>query len=332
MLKFGLVSYSHLHILKYAPAINQNQNVKIVAIAGIGENQNIAKEDAKKYNSNYYDELDSFFSKEDLDAIYVGTSPDKHLEVINLAAKNGINILCDKPIATNLNDAEKIIEITKKNKVKLMVPFNPRYQVPVIKAKEIIDSGELGEVQYIYAVKYGKIPLIDGIDTSWFFDYDRAGVGGFGDIGIHAIDGLRFLVGSEAKKVYAKIGTKIHNTKVDDIGQVIMEFENGAIACLSSGWANPQGYPSWLDVKFEILGENGAITIEKPYQDYNIFDNQKTITDYWYRKDIELLVDEFIQSIMENREPAITNKDAYTALEILLAAYESSRTGKEVIL
>ncbi|MFQ6072452.1 MAG: Gfo/Idh/MocA family oxidoreductase [Methanosarcinales archaeon] len=88
------------------------------------------------------------------------------MEVVNLAAKNGVHVLCDKPIATNLQDANKML-------------------------------------QYIYAVKYGKIPIIEGVDTSWFFDYDKAGAGGFGDIGIHAIDALRWLSGGEAKKVYA---------------------------------------------------------------------------------------------------------------------------------
>ncbi|MFQ6063422.1 MAG: Gfo/Idh/MocA family protein [Methanosarcinales archaeon] len=254
------------------------------------------------------------------------------MEVVNLAAKNGVHVLCDKPIATNLQDANKIIEVARKNNIKLMVPFNPRYQLPVIKAKEMIDNKDIGELQYIYAVKYGKIPIIEGVDTSWFFDYGKAGAGGFGDIGIHAIDALRWLSGSEAKKVYANIGINIHKIAVDDIGQVIIEFDNGVIACLSSGWANPQGYPSWLDVKFEILGSKSALTIEKPYHDFYIFDKEKTFIDYWYRRDIQYIVDEFINCIMENREPAITGEDAKAALEIVLAAYESAKTGMVVKL
>jgi UDP-N-acetylglucosamine 3-dehydrogenase len=254
--------------------------------------------------------------------------------VIKLAAEAGVHVLCDKPIALTLSDADEIIRSAAMHNIKLMVPFNPRFQIPFIRAKEMIEGGDLGELQYIYAVKYGKSPrYIKGVDTAWFFDPERAGFGGFGDIGIHAIDALRWLTSSEAKRVYADIGKRLDPTsEIDDLGCMTMTFENDVIAFLSAGWANPPGYPKGLDVRFEILGTKGALLIEKPYHDFLISDTERREEQDWWRVDIQSAVNEFVACIIEGRDPLITGKDGRAALEIQIAGYRSSETGKEVVL
>jgi len=156
---------------------------------------------------------------------------------------------------------------------------------------------------------------------------------GFGDIGIHAVDALRWLAGSEAKSVYAKIGRLIHSDiALDDIGTMMIEFHNGVVASQQSGWANPAGNPTWLSVSFEVLGTAGTALIGKPYHDFELADGSKSERVPWWRADIGWLVNEFISAVEADREPAITGSDARAALELMIAAYRSSETGAPIDL
>jgi len=129
------------------------------------------------------------------------------------------------------------------------------------------------------------------------------------------------------------IGTALYeDLPVDDLGLMTVEFENGVVGTLSAGWANPNSYPTWLDVRFEILTTRGAFLIDSPYHDYWCFGATRAEKQYWWRRDVDGLVDEFAWAILENREPVISGEDARAALAIALAAYESSRTGQVVEL
>jgi len=334
MLKFAVVGYDHVHVLKYLPTLAHHPDVILVAIAAMEENKEMAKKASKGYSCRYFESIESVISLKNLDAIYIGSTPARHLEIIREAAKQGVHVLCDKPLATNLYDADEIISIVDNSNIKLMVPFNPRFQLSVIRLKEMIEKGMIGDLLYINSVKYGKLPsLIQDMNTSWFFDVEQAGCGGFGDIGIHAIDAICWLSGGTPTKVYAKIGKHIHPyLSVDDIGSAFIEFDNGVIANINSGWANPVGYPSWLDVRFEVLGSEKVVVINKPYHDFKLCNAEQIKAVSWWRTDISMLFNEFVQSILEDRDPAITGRDARRALEVTLAAYQSSTTGEEVLL
>lgn len=334
MLSFAIVGYDHAHLPRYAPAIARHPRARLTAVVATGANRPLAQQDAERFGARYLEELGPLWAGERIDAAYIGTPPDQHLSAVRELAPRGIHVLCDKPLATTLEEADAILGLVKEHGVRLMVPFNPRYQVAVMKLKGMIEAGELGAVRHIHATKYGKLPRgIPGLDTSWFFDRARAGFGGFGDIGIHAIDALRWLAGSEARQVYARIDRLIHrDIGVDDLGTAVIEFENGVVASIVSGWVNPAGNPSWLSVSFEVLGTAGAVVIEKPYHDLELADGSRTERLPWWRADVPLLVDEFIAAIEEGREPAITGRDARAALEITLAAYRSAETGQPVSL
>ena len=331
----GIISYAHPHVPKYAAAIVAHPQLKLAGIAGLGTNAGQAAEEAGKYGVLFYDDYEDLLCSGELDGVYIGTEPNRHLEVISRAAAHGRHILCDKPIALTLPEADGAIQVARESGVKLMVPFNPRFQLPLMKVKAALESGETGELVSIFALKYGKLPTkIPGpADYGWLVDPKEAGGGGFLDIGIHAIDALRWLAASEAKRVHAQVGTVLHQElEVDDLGLMTIEFENGVVGTLSAGWANPDGYPTWLDVRFEILTTERAFLIDSPYHDYWCYDSAGASKQYWWRRDVDGLVDEFACAILEDREPAITGEDARAALAIALAAYESARRSSVIEL
>jgi UDP-N-acetylglucosamine 3-dehydrogenase len=334
-INLGVISYAHPHAAKYAAAIAACPRANLSGIAGLGGNADLAEEEAAQYSVPYYADYRELLARDDLVGVYVGTEPRRHLEVVREAASRGKHVLCDKPIALTLEEADEIIRLAREAGVKLMVPFNPRFQLPVMKVKEALDSGQAGKLVSIFAIKYGKLPTkIPGpADYGWLMDPEQAGGGGFLDIGIHAVDALRWLAGSEARRVYAHVGTALYEgLPVDDIGTMTVEFENGVVGALSAGWANPDSYPTWLDVRFEILTTESAFLINSPYHDYWCYGTIRAERQYWWRRDIDGLVDEFVQAILEDREPAITGEDARAALAIALAAYESARTGQVISL
>jgi UDP-N-acetylglucosamine 3-dehydrogenase len=334
-INLGVISYAHPHAAKYAAAIAACPWADLVGIAGLGVNSDLAAEEAERYGVPYYTDYRDLLARDDLTGGYVGTEPTRHLEVVREAAAQGKHVLCDKPIALTLGEADDIIRVAEEAGVKLMIPFNPRFQLPLLKVKASLESGEAGELVSIFTIKYGKLPTkIPGpADYGWLVDPEQAGGGGFLDIGIHAVYALRWLAGSEAQRVYAHIGTSLYEgLAVDDIGTMTVEFENGVVGALSAGWANPDSYPTWLDVRFEVLTTGGAFLIDSPYHDYWCYDAIRAERQYWWRRDVDGLVDEFVRAILEGREPAITGDDARAALAIALAAYESAQTGRVVAL
>ena len=331
--KFAIISFAHVHVNRYLPAILENPKAELMAIVGVGSNSELARAKAEELGVSYYDRVEDMLEKEKPEAVYIASEPYLHKEIISLLAPEGIAMLCDKPLATDIEDAEEIREIIKKHKVHFMMPFNPRFQKPVMKAREMIERGELGEIVSLYTVKVGKNPAwIKGMDTSWFLQKEKAGFGGFGDIGIHAVDGIRYLTRSEVAKVRAYISSKVHGLGVDDFGFALMEMESGALVTLLSGWFNPKGFPTWLDVRFEILGDRGALIIEKPYHDYWLYTNEGAYRKDWWRIDVSLALDTFVTSYLRGEEPPITIDDAFENFKVMWYAYLSSVENREIRL
>ncbi|MCD6559094.1 MAG: Gfo/Idh/MocA family oxidoreductase [Palaeococcus sp.] len=332
-LNFGIISYAHPHALRYGQMIAENRKARLYAISGDGANSGVAKGEAKKHKAKFYKDYESLLRDENVDAVYVAIETYRHKEIAIRAAEEGKHILLEKPIALTLEDADEIIKTAEKNDVKLMVPFNPRFTSPLIKAKSMIDAGEIGNLEYINAIsEYVKAPIyLQGLDMSWFFDVKKSGGGGFMDTAPHGIDSLLWLTGSMPKRIFADIGSKIYGFPVDDIGTAFLEFENGVMAILSAGWGNPKGYPYGLEIKYYLVGKEGFLDVRTAYPDFAVYQD-KTERIYWERPDVQGIVNTFIESILKDKEPPITGKDAKNNLIIVLSAYESSRTGKVVKL
>lgn len=330
-LRMGVISYAHPHALSFAGQIASGRHTKLVAISGDGPNSDVAKVEARRFGAHFYKTYEELLRDDNVEAVYIAIETYRHKEVAVRAAEEGKHILLEKPIALTLEDADEIIKAAKKAGVKLMVPYNPRFTEPLQKAKEMLDAGEVGPLEYIYTISENVKPpiFLQGLDMSWFLDARKSGGGGFMDTAPHGIDSLFWLTEDVPKKVYADIGAKIYGFPVDDIGTAVLEFRKGVLAVLTAGWGNPKGYSYGIEMKYYLVGREGFLDIRTAYPDFTVY-QERAEKIYWDRPDVRGIVESFARAILKDEKVPIPGEVAKKNLAVVLAAYESSRKRKAV--
>jgi len=327
--RLGIAGFDHPHVLRFAPMLAADPRVDLAWISEDGANRPAASEMAARLGIPLVKAPAT-----DVDAAYLAIRPGRHLEILGPLAAAGVHLLVDKPIALTAEDGRAIIDAAERSGVRLMVPFNPRGQVGPRLVKERIDRGELGEIRLVHVVKVGKVPLtIPGIDASWLTDPAEAGFGGFGDIGMHAMDALHWFIGTKPRRVYARIHRGVRpSLAVDSIGTATIEWAGGAVSTLTAGWANPDGYPSFLDARFEVVGTLSAARVDHPYQEVRVADMSRSERLAAARTDAVWNLNAFIDSVRFDRPPPISGEDGLRALELMLACYRSAADGVPIEL
>jgi predicted dehydrogenase len=323
-MKIGIFSCEHMHSHGYAQALQQIEGVEIVGIAE--KTESAGKAFAEKYKLNFFSDYDEFL-RQDMDAVIITSANVRHAELTEMAAKAGKHILVEKPIATTLEDARHMIEVCDKYHVKLMISFPVRYEPSIVRAKEIIDSGRLGDIVSIAGTNHGKMP------GGWFIDKALSGGGAVMDHTVHVADIMHWILKSDIRDVYCKMGTKIYDIPVEDCGLLSMEFENGVYATLDASWDRPEAFPTWGDVTMEIIGTKGCINVDAWKQRGNLYSNTMKYSAFagWGDDSNFLMIKDFIRCVREDLPSPIPGEDGLFALKVALMAYKSAETGKKVI-
>jgi predicted dehydrogenase len=196
-----------------------------------------------------------------------------------------------------------------------------------MRVKELVEDGTIGDVLAVKATNQGTMP------GGWFVQKKESGGGAVMDHTVHVVDLLRWILKKEVKDVYAEIDTKFYRLSVDDCATLTMEFEGGIFATLDPSWSIPcRSYPAGGNVTMEFIGTKGTVSADIFNQKLTLYNNDRVRAswEYWGDDIDSGLVNEFINSIRENRAPSVTGEDGLRALEVTLAAYESARKKKPV--
>jgi len=326
-IRLGFFSFAHMHAVSYARSA---QNLSGVEIAGIyDDNPARGEEWAEKLQTRFFASVDALLA-EGLDGAIICAENVKHRPLVEECAGKVGAILCEKPIATTIADAQAIIDACAASRTKLQTAFPVRFSPPIRNLKDQLDAGSLGEIYSAKCTNHGFLP------GRWFIDKHLAGGGAVIDHTVHVIDVLRWFWGAEVTEVYAEIGEGLFNPGlgIDDAGLLSFQLSNGIYGTLDTSWSRPVSYPTWGDVKIEVLGEKGLVRVDALRQQVAVSSNavgKTQWTDWGSDMDAGLVAD-FVGMIREDREPSITGYDGLKALEVALAAYESARTGKTVKL
>jgi predicted dehydrogenase len=267
MLGYAFMGKAHSNAFKKLPYMIYPPPAipKLIAIAG--RNEDAVKEAALRYSyEGYYTDWKEMLKDDRIQLFDNGGPNDTHAEPCLVAAQAGKHILCEKPLARTAKEAATMLEAVTKAGVKHAVAFNYRFVPAIRQAKELIDSGKLGEIYHYRAVYLQEWIADPNFPRVWRLEKEIAGSGALGDLGAHIIDLARFLVG-EPCRVAAMTQTFVKNrplpdgngmgeVDVDDAFEAVVEFENGAMGTLEASRFCPGRKNGQV---FEVNGSKGSI-------------------------------------------------------------------------
>jgi predicted dehydrogenase len=248
----------------------------------------------------------------DVDAVVVGTPNALHAPQTVAALLAGKHVLVEKPMATSVAECDEMIASSRASGARLMVAHCWRFHPDVRAMRARIETGELGEV--VKTRGYG-VHARSGPD-GWFLDPALAGGGALPDMGVHAIDTARFLLGDpQPDRVCATVGTRYGDYAVDDDGILLISWSQGTNSVVESGWWQP--HTEGLEAETEVYGTGGYARIfprEEPSEDY------EHCTQPMYTAQMR----EFLEAIGGDRQPRPSGEDGRVVLEVVEQAYASA--------
>ncbi len=279
--------------------------------------------------------------RKDVAAVVIGIPNHLHRAVAVAAAEAGKHIIMEKPLAHTLEDADAIVEASRKHHVKLMYAETLCFTPKFARAKALVDEGAIGR---LYMVKQNE--KHSGPHSDWFYDVQRSGGGALMDMGCHGIEWARWMFGkTKPKSVLAHCQRVLHShrTDGDDNSVVVLEFEGGGIAVIEDSWAKPGG----MDDRAELYGTGGVVLCDllrgSSMETYSTRGYGYAVEKAGETKGWTFTASEeahlygfphemrhFVRCILNDETPRETGDDGRATLEIIYAAYESAGSGKRI--
>ncbi len=323
MLKIGFMGIAHMHGYSYA---KQLKSIEGVEVTGVYDHDREKREKAASVlELNEYDSPEKLIAASD--AVVIASENSLHRKYTQIAAENGCHVLCEKPIATNEEDAKAMIDICEKHGVIFQMAFPVRYVPSVKRAKETVESGVIGQVVAVSSTNHGRMP------GGWFVEPDKSGGGAVIDHTVHVVDVIRWVLDTEVEEVSCNMDRFMYDIPVEDSGMLFMKLANGAFMTLDSSWSRPKAHPYWGDVTIRIVGTKGTIYIDAFDAKLEVYSNENGIKWENYGDNFDYyLVRDFVETVRQNKKPFTTGNDGLQSLRVALGAYESSRRNSEVVL
>jgi predicted dehydrogenase len=330
-LRIGLLSAAHLHADAYVENLKRSSGVELLGIAD--EDAERARHFAAQHGTVAYSSVDALLAERP-DGVIVCSENARHAPLVLAAAEAGVHVLCEKPLATTLDDARAMIAGCDRSGVRLMTAFPMRFSPPVLQVKGMLESGSLGRVYGVNGTNQGECPKhLRG----WFVDPALAGGGAVMDHTVHLADLLRWLLDSEVVEVYARTNHILYAEEAPDVetgGLLLLTFADGTFASVDCSWSKPPYYPTWGGLAMDLVAEKGYVKLDAFRQVMPVYTHEvgRARWAFWGSDLNQAMVNEFAACIREERPPLITGEDGLKALEVVLAAYESAATGEPVAL
>jgi predicted dehydrogenase len=246
----------------------------------------------------------------DIDAAIVATPNALHAPQTIRLLDHGKHVLVEKPMATSVAECDAMIEASRRSGAFLMVAHCWRFHRDVIAMRERVAAGELGEI--VKTRGYG-IHLEDG-PGGWFLEPALAGGGALVDMGVHAIDTARFLLGDpEPRRVCAVVGTRYRPLEVDDDAVLLISWANGTNSIVESGWWQP--HRGGMEADTELYGTSGYARVWPADADDEDHDEQAMYTAQ---------IGAFVGAVTEGRQPRPSGEDGRVVMRVVEEAYRSA--------
>jgi predicted dehydrogenase len=342
-----------------ASAVISTPGLNLVAVSDIGPAfRHKALHMAETYECDVVHDWQHLVTRRDVDIVVVSTPNSFHKDISIEAMLNGKHVICEKPLATTLEDAVQMLLTAQTQKVKLMTNFNHRLHDHNLRTKEILDQGLIGRPMFIRGrighghFIVGSSPAGPGrfqCDNSWYMDIRQSGGGTVIDNGVHLFDLARWLMGDEFVEVQGNVTRNLdlcvnplgnshaftQPLECEENGFGVFKTADGRIAALHSSWVQWHGY-----LQLEVFATHGSVTINNDqiqgHVSIHLFDQhgaplRQTVEvpallkpdPSWKRQ-----LQELVAALRQNREPSPNGFDGLQALRMVHGLYNSAGSGK----
>ena len=350
-LRVALLGLEHPHSNSWQLAFRESPGAELVGIWS--QTPGLAKEKSVQFGCDHWEDRDGLIGHSDAVAICSPTA--QHRELIEIAARKGKKILCEKPIAGTLEDCRSIEKVVNETGAYYMQGFPKRFDPINYEIKKIVDRGELGLI-FLVRIRHGHpFAAIDAeFRDSWFADLKQAGGGALLDEGVHVADFIRWLFG-DPEKVSCVVNNMVAGLEVEETATAQYRFDNGLIAEIASSWHFLSAENS-----VEIYGSNGSLVLsgvdlgsrdltregflkyyirpggetkasdplldlkDRVWQISQTIPQFKLDTDVFHRN----VAKAFVDFAAKGEVPPVTLEDGIRAVEMILSAYRAAESGK----
>jgi len=342
-LRVGVIGCGYIAEEAHLPNFLGYPRAELVAVADTRKERLVAVRE-KFGVKNLYTDYHNMLKDKIVDAVSICVPTFLHSQVAVDASEAGKHILCEKPIASTLDEADQMISAARKNNIKLMMGNTLRFLPNHKLAKEWMQKGKIGKVYFARAQFASPGPYgASGITSPFYFDPEKGG-GILFDAGSHLVDLLLWMFGN-ITKVHACISAyKDEINQADDVASVSLKFDNGMVGEIFASWVSIHNWHLMTDYNsLQILGSEGRM-----YSDfwgpYLYYFNERSLVcklkgmikltpveldpkipfvarSYAYKKEIE----SFVDCVIKDKEPLITGEDGRRALEVIIDAHKSAK-------
>jgi len=284
---------------------------------------------AKQFSASFRADWQDIAGDPSLDAIVICTPSHLHFSMVKASLEAGKHVLCEKPLALEIEEAEALVKIARQNGKKLKCGFNHRHFPGIAQAKAWCDEGRLGEL-FLARCRHGIIGR-PGYEKDWRAKASMSGGGELMDQGFHAVDLFRWFFG-EFEEVVGMTATYYWPIEpLEDNAFAFFKTSRGQVASLHNSWTQ------WKNLfSFEVIGSLGGLEVEGlggSYGTQSIKIYPKSFDRPFQEKSIEYRGEdvsfkgewqEFVSSIEQNREPKGSGLDGLAALRLVRGVYQSS--------
>ena len=345
MLKVGIIGCGSIAKQRHGYEYFHNADVQIKGFYDLIAAR--AQALADLYGGSVYADVDAMLADPEIDAVSVCMANAFHAEISIKALKAGKHVLCEKPMAVTMEQCEAMVAAAKESGKRLMIGHNQRLAPAHRKAKELLTSGALGRVitfQSTFGHKGPEMWSMDKSANTWFFKKASASFGSMADLGIHKIDLMRYLIGSEITSVYSTMqvldkkfpdGTPI---EVDDNSVEILNFADGAMGTVTTSWTH---YGEECNASV-LYCEKGIMKLyADPQYSLKVVNADGTRVLYALDRlqtndDAQQassgVIDEFVSAIEENRPSVLDAADVIRSMQAVFACLRSAEEGRLVAL
>jgi predicted dehydrogenase len=326
-IRFAVVGLGHFAQTAILPAFENTSKEVVLAAMVTGDPEKSAKL-SKKYKvpAIPYEEYESLCASGDVDAVYIALPNSHHRDFTERAARAGVHVLCEKPLAYSVDDAEQMIAACKAAEVRLMTAYRLHFEEGNLQAIKAVQDEEIGEARLFVSVHTMQVdPDNIRVDLA-------LGGGPVEDIGIYCLNAARYLFQSEPIEVtaFAVHGSDPRFQEVPESVSVILRFPDDRLATFTCGFGATK------ESEYRVIGTEGVLRMDPAFtwhgdiiQTISVGKKERTKT-FKHRDQVAAEIDYFAKCILEDTEPEPSGTEGLIDVKIIDAIRTSYRTGKSI--